>query len=251
MKNIIINFHGGDIVHTNRYKKILNKISYFFIPSKGIFIVPSKYFKGIVLTEIPALQNRTFHVSPSGGVDLNIFKPLSIEKEIFSTINIGFASGFDINKGIEDLIILIECLNASKFNFHIIDYGKARDTYINQLKDLGNVFLYDMFEKDKMPEFYTKIDVLFFPSKSESLGLVAIESMSCGVPVIGPDDFALKNIIKNGVSGEKYNPRIKRDFINAMDKFLVNKSNYKTRDFVESLYSKKIVSEQFKTLFNS
>ncbi len=212
--------------------------------------MPSFYFKEKVIEAIPSLGKRTFHVSPSGGVDMKVFKPLKIVKEA-TKVNIGFASGIDLNKGIQDLLILLKNLESSKYNFHIIDYGKDRGSFINDLKSFKNVFFYQLFEKEKMPEFYCKIDVLFFPSKSESLGLVALEAMSCGVPVIGPNDYALKHIIKNGITGEKYNASIEKGYINAFNRFINNRKKYKTRNFVKDQYSKKSVIEQFKKIFNT
>lgn len=251
MENIIINFHGGDIIFTSKFQWLINKVSYLFIPKNAKFIVPSLYFKEQVIRAIPSLHNRVFYISPSGGVDMTVFKPLKIEKEEITKINIGFASGIDTNKGIDDLIVLLNHLNPSKFNFHIIDYGKNRDAYISKLETFNNAHFYELFEKNKMPEFYSKIDVLFFPSKSESLGLVALEAMSCGVPVIGPNDFALSAIIENRVSGEKYESSIDKDFINALNRFIKNKDDYKTRVFIESQYSRKFVVKQFKTIFNN
>ena len=250
MKKIVINFHGGDIIYKSTFEKIINRASYLLIPKKAIFIVPSFYFKEKVIEAIPSLGKRAFHVSPSGGVDMKVFKPLKIVKEA-TKVNIGFASGIDLNKGIQDLLILLENLEPSKYNFHIIDYGKDRGSFINDLKSFKNVFFYQLFEKEKMPEFYCKIDVLFFPSKSESLGLVALEAMSCGVPVIGPNDYALKHIIKNGITGEKYNASIEKGYINAFNRFINNRKKYKTRNFVEDQYSKKSVIEQFKKIFNT
>ena len=40
--------------------------------------------------------------------------------------------------------------------------------------------------KEKMPNFYNSIDIFLFPTNrsAESLGLVGLEAMSCGVPVL-------------------------------------------------------------------
>lgn len=48
---------------------------------------------------------------------------------------------------------------------------------------------------------YRSADVLLFPSRSEGFGLVAVEAMACGLPVICVDDTALKEIVPQGECG--------------------------------------------------
>ena len=116
---------------------------------------------------------------------------------------------------------------------------------INTIKAFENTILYKPFKKQAMPTFYSKLDVLFFPTKSESLGLVALEAMSCNVPVIGPDAFSLKEIIINGLNGEKYNLMANKGYLSAFNEFKNKRSSYKPLIFIEKSYSKKRVIKQF------
>ena len=42
---------------------------------------------------------------------------------------------------------------------------------------------------------------MLFPSKTETQGLTAVESIMSGTPVIGINEMGIKNVITNGVSG--------------------------------------------------
>ena len=58
-----------------------------------------------------------------------------------------------------------------------------------------------MLEQKKLPYFYSAADVCVVPSYYESFGLVALESIACGTPVVATDVGDLKNIIHPGGSG--------------------------------------------------
>ena len=52
-----------------------------------------------------------------------------------------------------------------------------------------------------MPYFYSAADVCVIPSYYESFGLVALESLACGTPVVANDVGDFKNIIRQGETG--------------------------------------------------
>ena len=49
--------------------------------------------------------------------------------------------------------------------------------------------------------FYRAADVVFVPSRSESFGLVALESAACGTPVVASDVGGLRTLVHHGRSG--------------------------------------------------
>lgn len=55
--------------------------------------------------------------------------------------------------------------------------------------------------KSDLAEYYKRADVFVFPSKSDTYGIVVLESMACGTPVAAyPVDGAIDQI-KNGING--------------------------------------------------
>jgi len=49
--------------------------------------------------------------------------------------------------------------------------------------------------RDQLPGFYAAADVFTLPSVSESFGLVYVEAMACGTPVVAPDDPVRREVI--------------------------------------------------------
>jgi D-inositol-3-phosphate glycosyltransferase len=56
-------------------------------------------------------------------------------------------------------------------------------------------------DQPRLAIFYNAADVTAVPSLTESFGLVALESMACGTPVVGTRVGGLQTVIENDVSG--------------------------------------------------
>jgi D-inositol-3-phosphate glycosyltransferase len=55
--------------------------------------------------------------------------------------------------------------------------------------------------QDILPYYYSSADALIIPSHYESFGMVALEAMACGVPVIASQVGGLAFLVKDGVTG--------------------------------------------------
>ncbi len=55
--------------------------------------------------------------------------------------------------------------------------------------------------QDTLPYYYSAADVLVMPSHYESFGMVALEAMACGTPVLASQVGGLAFLIQNGVTG--------------------------------------------------
>ena len=261
-KYIILHWHGNDLVGKTLFHKIINKI----IKQKAlenINIVPSKYFKSKLISFLSKKDSKIF-ISPSGGVNTNLFKPKELSK-IPNTINIGFAAELNINKGADILegIIhkkqIIEKYFGKKVIFNIINYGEKASIYIeNYLSFTKDINIWPKMNKEDMPNFYNSNDMLIFPSKreAESLGLVALEALSCNVPVITFNQFAFPEFIVPKNTGElvnfnsSYTTNI-LNFINMIIKVIENYQSYKPRNLILNKYSEDSVINFYKKIFNN
>lgn len=258
-KNTIIHWHGNDLAG----KSILSLTSSFFLKkfiNNSINIVPSQYFSILLREKYPHLKHN-IHISPSGGIDTVL---LSTDVKPHKDITIGFASALISEKGADMLIYLsenkheIEAGTGRSITFNIINYGKASKYYIDRMQqaDKNCCKVFDRMNKREMPDFYNSIDLLVFPSLHESLGLAALEAISCGVPVVAHNVCAFPEFIKPGVSGELVDLKNSgneqnRAFLEAVVKVINNIESYTPRMVVETNYSKDSVTSFYRNLFEN
>jgi glycosyltransferase involved in cell wall biosynthesis len=55
--------------------------------------------------------------------------------------------------------------------------------------------------KELFEKYYLKSDIFVMPTFTDSFGYVFLEAMSCGLPLIGTDIFAVPEIIEDGKNG--------------------------------------------------
>jgi D-inositol-3-phosphate glycosyltransferase len=56
-------------------------------------------------------------------------------------------------------------------------------------------------EQDALPRYYSAADLLVVPSYHESFGLVALEALACGTPVVATEVGAMDSVICQGKTG--------------------------------------------------
>ena len=54
---------------------------------------------------------------------------------------------------------------------------------------------------EQLPLYYSAADVTVMPSSYESFGLVAVESLACGTPVVATRVGGLRSIVRDGETG--------------------------------------------------
>ena len=77
---------------------------------------------------------------------------------------------------------------------------------INKINLSDDVVFLGPIEREKLPYYYSVADICVVPSLYESFGLVAVEAMACGTPVIASKVGGLAHTIKDGYSGLHFVP---------------------------------------------
>jgi phosphatidylinositol alpha-1,6-mannosyltransferase len=109
-------------------------------------------------------------------------------------------------KGADDMIRAIPQLMNSVPDVRLVLVGNGDD--LPRLKDLmaelslgASVRFYDRLSREQLAACYAHADVFALPSTGEGFGLVFLEAMAFGVPVVGAAAGGVTDIIKDGVNG--------------------------------------------------
>jgi len=188
-------------------------------------------------------------------VNENVFSPLSseINKEKIKFLTVATLIE---TKGIEELMegVLLSAGKSLRCEFKIAGAGHM-DQYIqefilkNDLKD--KVKLIREPSRAEIVELFRRCDVFILPSHYESFGIVYIEAMACGKPVIatdcgGPSDFVNK---ENGLLLEVGNVDQISEAISFMAEN-INMYNPKViREFFMNNFSRKVVCSKIVSVY--
>ncbi len=138
--------------------------------------------------------------------------------------------------------------------FVITGSGPAEIYYKSMAKRLrlSNVTFTGFVKHEKLPSVYAASDVFCMPSTFETQGIVALEAMATGKPVVGADFLALRRLIKNGKNGEKFRAGNYIDCTRKIERVL-NDSDAYTRGAVETamMFSPRSVTDKIIDVYRS
>jgi len=77
-----------------------------------------------------------------------------------------------------------------------------------------------MLDRAELPAFYSALDAFAFPSPVETQGLVALEAICCGTPVVGADAGALADTVEEGETGYHFEAGNADALANAVERTL-------------------------------
>lgn len=201
-KKVVINYHGEDLLYDdNFYAKSLGYFADILTKKYATkVIVPSKYYKDVVIQRRLKEESKIY-ISPSGGIDITKFYYKKIRNEI---LTLGFVGRLQEDKGVVEYIYACKRL-AMLFPIkaYIIGYGPIFEEVKSMIQGDSTFILINGVSQSQLPQYYNLFDLFCFPSKrrTESLGLVGLEAMACGVPVIGSNIGGIPSYLVNSING--------------------------------------------------
>jgi len=174
------------------------------------------------------------HVIPAG-VDLGLFRPTDpvqarrklglTEKKI-----ILYVGRIEALKGLDILLNAVALMEErTDVRLLIVGGNLEQDRELDRLKLLATQLgIEDMvtftgaLKQTELPNYYSAADVFVLPSYYESFGLVALEAMACGTPVVASRVGGLSTFVKDGETGYLIPWHCPEPFARRLDMLLAN-----------------------------
>ena len=186
-----------------------------------------------MLTDLYRAQRSGISVIPCG-VDVDHFRPID-RAEARAHVGLDadeplilFVGRIEPLKGID---VLIQAASHLEGPFRVLVVG-GDEKDERRLRDLARlarelgveerVTFTAAVTHDDLPYYYNAADVCAVPSYYESFGLVALEAMACGVPVVATRVGGLKDTVRDGRTGYLVPWRCPEPFAERLDLLLTN-----------------------------
>jgi D-inositol-3-phosphate glycosyltransferase len=204
------------------------------------------------------------------GVDVGHFYPIpSDEAKMYIGLKpedrmVLFVGRIERLKGVDTLIEAVSCLQM-KVDVHPVhlaiiggDPSASREEMTVEMARLQamcddlamgqTVVFLGKRDQDKLPYYYSAAEVLVMPSHYESFGMVALEAMACGTPVIASEVGGLAYLVRDGETGftiPDQEPEMLCDKISWLlnDKLLHDLMSYRAVEYAQDYAWEKITKQ--------
>ncbi|MCC5466893.1 glycosyltransferase [Pelosinus baikalensis] len=244
--------HSLGIVRKNAVGQLQNNISAIRIEyekellQKADCIIATTSTEENLLHEFYQIELKKIKIVPCG-VNTDIFRPLQHNAAIGYNSNnhkiLLFVGRFEENKGLAILLQAIVALR-KKYpqainNLRLLIGGgdplnipetsisvekKQYQHFINQHSLADHIQFLGPLKHEELAQYLSVARATIVPSYYESFGLVAIEAMACGSPVIASDTGGLAHNVLHGKTGLLVEPKNPLLLAEAIHELLINDS---------------------------
>jgi N-acetyl-alpha-D-glucosaminyl L-malate synthase BshA len=214
--------HGSDMFELYKNQQFMRStIRNVLKGADGVFAVSNALRHEIVATGVVGIADKTKLSWNSVDIDKFSTKENDLLKNEFGLEDkpiVLFVGNLIKRKNVDSLL---EAKKVAKSDYYLVIVGDGPlFKKLNKKVDEDNIR--DVIftgSRDDVEDIIPGCDVLVLPSFSESFGLVLIEALACGKPVIGSDVGGISEIINDDV-GLLVNPKKVSSIAKAIDKII-------------------------------
>lgn len=204
---LIFTFHSNYDVHLEKYfrflpKKVTGAIMknqiFEFCKKADIVVTPAEHTKNKILKKLPNLK---VEVVPNG---VSFQKKITDKPNEREKLGLGdkkillYVGRLSIEKDVQYLIKAL-CYLPEKYVLMVVGDGPDRsklEKEANILNLKNRVLFKGILSHSKLPSVYSVADVFFFASETETQGLVFLEAMFFGLPIVTVESEAADEWVK-------------------------------------------------------
>ena len=215
------------------YQKTIHNLENLLICHSERIICCSNYMLRHIETNF-GISTNLVSIIPNG-VDTLLFHPTpNLRKSVFNLrqqhcIQNGkmllYVGRLVREKGCDILIDAFKTLNHDTpgTSLIIVGEGPLKQSLMNKVHQLGlqnHIHFMGFVDQQTLVAAYKSADVLVIPSLYEPFGIVALEGMASGAPVVSSDVGGLSEVVENGFTGLKVTPGDRDSLVSAIRQVL-------------------------------
>ncbi|HEV2135373.1 MAG TPA: glycosyltransferase [Terracidiphilus sp.] len=159
------------------------------------------------------------------GVDTDLFHPKKATREMRARLTAGhpeekllvYIGRLSAEKEIERCREVLEALPGVRLA--LVGDGPQRKKLEEYFAGTPTQFA-GFMQGDELAAAFASADAFFLPSRTETLGLVLLEAMAAGCPVVTPLAGGTSDVVQDGVTGFLYDPTSPTGAVDAVRKLL-------------------------------
>ncbi len=195
-------------LYSHTHSKLIKNITTFFLKifykKFTALATRSREYEKVINTEINCDKNKIFFLQP--GTNTKTFSPRYYDKNIWNKYNLPsegkkflYVGRVTKEKNLDELFEIWKIFyqKSKKKTSYLCIVGKGElEKYKNSLKKYNVVFLGHK-EKEELSSLYASSTVFVFPSTTDTLGQVVLESLASATPVIVTNEGGPRGIVHN------------------------------------------------------
>jgi glycosyltransferase involved in cell wall biosynthesis len=159
------------------------------------------------------------------GVDIDTFEPHLASPEMRSLLSQGhpdaplllYVGRLSAEKEIDRIKLVLDAMPTARLA--LVGDGPYRQELEKHFAGTQTYFAGYMSGKT-LASAFASADCFMFPSRTETLGLVLLEAMAAGCPVVAARSGGITDIVEDGTNGYLFDPKDDQDFIQATQRLL-------------------------------
>ena len=167
----------------------------------------------------------------TNGLDKRVFSKGTGQKKLNKDLL--YVGKISPRKNISDLIEILKLLTNSDPQFKLHIMGSGEKSYLNKIRSMiheykldSNVFFHPYRTDVELNTLYEKCSIFVTTSLVEGFGLVVLEAMSKGLPVVVYENLGVRDIIINKTNGYLIKRFDYQSFVNKILYLYKNKNIY-------------------------
>ncbi|NBB86076.1 MAG: glycosyltransferase [Bacteroidetes bacterium] len=196
-----------------------------YLESVDGFIFNSHATKDAVYDLAPSVRSDPYTVAWPGRPEVHDERPAPTGSSATDRVVLLFVGSIIERKGLRELAYALQDIPPDQWSLHVAGDDTVDPDYASTCKHLlrntqGDVHWHGFVSDLELKRLYREADVLAVPSFHEGFGIVYLEAMGYGLPVIAARSGGASDFVRNGQNGFLVDPEAQATITHRIEQLL-------------------------------